>query len=202
MTHSSPRYKFKALLRLYFLKRTLSLRAIGISRRLSLSLSHTKNLTMPLELRPLAKEDAQEAVALSTASYKNNGFITIALPNGMSQASIDKLVEKRQKAVDDPDKYAFKVVDTDNNDKMAGFAVWEYTKAMTDEDWERAREEAPKAYPEARHDIVDQFILMEQEFKRKVMGHTRWFGQSSPALDVLSLNGQQIYLSTAEDSCQ
>ena len=157
---------------------------------------------MPLELRPLAKEDAQEAVALSAASYKNNGFITIALPNGMSQASIDKLVEKRQNAVDDPDKYALKVVDTDNNDKMAGCAVWEYTKAMTDEDWERAREEALKAYPEKRHDIVDQFILKEQEFKRKVMGHTRWFGQSSPALHVLSLSGQQIYLSTAEDSCQ
>ena len=154
---------------------------------------------MPLELRPLAKEDAQEAVALVAASYKNNNFRTIALPNGMSQASIDKLVEGRQKAVDDPDKYALKVIDNDNNDKMAGCAVWEYTKAMTDEDWERAKEEAPKAYPEARHDIVDQFILKEQDFKRRIMGHTRWFGESSPALQVLSM---EIYLSTAEHSSQ
>ena len=130
---------------------------------------------MPLELRPLAKEDAQEAVALSAASYKNNKFRTIVLPNGMSQVSIDNMVRERQKGVDDPDKYALKVVDTDNNDKMAGCAFWEYGKAMTDEDWERAKE-APKAYPEARHDIIDQFILKEREFKRRVMGHTRWFG--------------------------
>ena len=157
---------------------------------------------MPLELRPIVKEDAQEAVALFTASYKNNYFRTIALPNGMSQASIDGIVEGRQKAVDDPDKYALKVVDTDNNDKMAGCAVWEYTKAMTDEDWERAKEEAPKAYPEARHDIVDEPILKEQEFKRRVMGHTRWFGQSSPALHVLSMSAQQIDLSSAEHSSQ
>ena len=157
---------------------------------------------MPLELRPLAKEDAQEAVALSAASYKDNNFRTIALPNGMSQVSIDVLVGKRQKAVDDPDKYALKVVDTDNNDKMAGCAIWEYTKAMTDEDWEREKEEALKAYPEARHDIVDPFILKEQEVKRKVMGHTRWFGQSSPALHVLSLSGQRIYLPTAEHPSQ
>ena len=157
---------------------------------------------MPLELRPLAKEDAQEAVALFTASYKNNYFRTIALPNGMSQASIDGIVRGRQKAVDDPDKYALKVVDTDNHDKMAGCAVWEYTKAMTDEDWERAKEEAPKAYPEARHDIVDEPILIEQEFKHRVMGHSRWFGQSSLALNVLSMSAQQIHLSSAEHSSQ
>lgn len=131
---------------------------------------------MPLELRPLAKEDAQEAAALLAASYRSNNFRTIALLNGMSQVSIDRLVRERQQAIDDPDKYTLKVVDTDNNDKMAGCAVWEYTKAMTDEDWERAKEEAPKAYPEARHDILDQFILKEQEFKRQIMGHTRWFG--------------------------
>ena len=157
---------------------------------------------MPLELRPLAKEDAQEAVALFTASYRDNNLRNIALPNGMSQVSIDVLVGERQKAVDDPDKYALKVVDTDNNDKMAGCAVWEYRKAMTEEDWERAKEEALKAYPEARRDIVDPFILKEQEVKRKVMGHTRWFGQSSPALHVLSLSGQRISLSTAEHSSQ
>ena len=131
---------------------------------------------MPFELRPLAKEDAREAVALSEASYKNNPFKTIALPNGVSQASIDHLVGQRQHAVDDPEKYAVKVVDTDNNDKMAGCAIWELTKAMTDEDWERAKEEAPKVYPEARHDILDQFFLKEQDFKRRIMGHTRWLG--------------------------
>lgn len=129
---------------------------------------------MPLELRPLAKEDAQEAAALLVASFKDNAFRAIVMPKGMSQASIDGIVRDRQKAVDDPDRYVLKVVDTENNDKMAGCAVWEYTRAMTDEDWERAKLEAPRAYPEARHDIVDNLIAMEQDYRRRIMGHTRW----------------------------
>ena len=135
---------------------------------------------MPLELRPLAKEDAQEAVALMVASYANNPFRAIMLPSGMSQISIDKTVKERQSAVTDPDKYVLKVVDTNNNDKMAGCAVWEYTKAMTDEDWEHAKVEALWAYPEARHDIADEAILKEQDLKRKIMGHTRWLGKFAP----------------------
>ena len=157
---------------------------------------------MPLELRPLAKEDAQEAVALLTASYKTNIFRAIVLPNGMSQVSLDKLVGERQEAVDDPDKYALKVVDTDNDDKMAGCAVWVYRKAMTDEDWERAKEKAPNVFPEARHDIVEELLLKEQEFKRRLMGHERWFGEYSSALHVLSMSGQQSFVSTAEHSSQ
>ena len=132
---------------------------------------------MPLELRPLAVEDAQEAVALMVASYANNLFRAIVLPNGMSQASIDKAVKERRDAVADPDKYALKVVDTDNNDKMVGCAIWEYTKAMTDEDWERERKETPRTPAEARHDIVDGILLKEQDLKRKIMGHTRWLGE-------------------------
>ena len=137
---------------------------------------------MPLELRPMIKEDAQEAVALLVASFENNAFRAIALPNGMGQATTDKIIKARQKAVDDPDQYVLKVVDTDNNDKMAGCAVWEYTKAMTDEDWERAKEEAPRAYPDARHDVVDEFIAKGEDWKRRIMGHTRWLSEFTPAL--------------------
>ena len=134
---------------------------------------------MPLELRPLAVEDAQEAVALMVASYANNLFRTLVLPNGISQASIDKAVKERRDAVTDPEKYALKVVDTDNNDKMAGCAIWEYTKAMTDEDWERERKGTPRTPAEARHDIVDGILLKEQDLKRKIMGHKRWLGESA-----------------------
>lgn len=135
---------------------------------------------MPLELRPMAKEDAQEATALLIESYKNNAFRTIVLP-AVSQVTVDKIVEGRQLAIDDPDQHVLKVVDTDNNDKMAGCAVWEHTKAMTDEDWERAREEAPSAYPEARHEILAEFYLKEHVSKRRIMGHTRWWGESTLA---------------------
>lgn len=144
---------------------------------------------MPLELRPMTKDDAQEAAALVVASYENNTFRAIVLPTGMGQASIDKMVEERQKAVDDPDKHVLKVVDTDNNDKIAGCAVWEYTKAMTDEDWDRAGKEAPSAYPEARQDLLGEFIMKEQGSKRRIMGHTRWWGEfaSSSAQSVCLL---------------
>ena len=39
---------------------------------------------MPFELRPMAKEDAQEAAALVVTSYENNAFRAIALPTAMS----------------------------------------------------------------------------------------------------------------------
>lgn len=135
---------------------------------------------MPLELRPMAKEDAEEAAALLVASFENNPFRAIVLPTGMSQTSIDRIVQGRQRAVDDPNQYLLKVVDTDNNDKMAGCAVWEYTKAMTDQDWERSKREAPNLFPEARRDILGEFQGKEQDSKRRIMGHTRWFGEFAP----------------------
>ena len=126
---------------------------------------------MPLELRSMAKEDAQEATAILVASFKNNHFRAIALPTGLSQASIDKIVDARQKAADDPDQFALKVVDTDDNDRMVGSAVWIYTKAMTEEDW--AKQE-PISYPESRADITNDIMVKDMVKKRQIMGHTRW----------------------------
>lgn len=136
---------------------------------------------MHFELRPMAKEDAQEAAALLVASYENNPFRALVLPTGMSQARMDKVVEERQKAIDDPDKYVLKVVDTDNNDRMAGCAVWEYTKSMTDEDWEQAKKEVLSTYSEARMDILGPILVKDHDSKRRIMGHTRWWGEFVPA---------------------
>lgn len=138
---------------------------------------------MPLELRPMAKEDAEEAAALLVASFKDNAFRAIVLPAGMNKVSIDRIVKERQKAVDDPNHYVLKVVDTENGDKMAGCAVWEYTKEMTEEDWVRSKEAAPDKYPEARLDILAEFITKEQDSKSRIMGHTRWLGEL-PRLDI------------------
>jgi hypothetical protein len=96
-------------------------------------------LIMPLELLPSTKDDAPEAARLLVASYQNNPFRKIIFPNGMSQASIDKIQQMRYDAVDDPDQHPWKVVDADSGE-MAACATWIYTKAMSDEDWDLARE--------------------------------------------------------------
>ena len=129
----------------------------------------------------MAMQDTQEATALIMASFKNNPFRAIVFPT-VSQAYVDKIEKGRLSAIDDPDQYALKIVDTDNNDKMAGCAVWEHTKEMTDEDWEQARKEQPHAYPEARNDILAEFQLKEHESKRRIMGHKRWWGESTSTL--------------------
>ena len=135
-------------------------------------------IAMTLELLPLVKEDVDEAVRLVVASYANNRFRRIAYPNGMAQSSLDMMKERGIKAVDDPDQYALKVVDTDTGE-IAACAFWAFTNSMTDEDWDREREEAVKALrsrPEARQDIVSECIYKEQDSKRRIMGHTRWWG--------------------------
>ncbi len=132
---------------------------------------------MTLELLPLVREDADEVVRLIVASYANNPFRRILYPNGMAQSSLDRIKESWVNAVDDPDKYALQVIDTDTGE-MAASALWAYTQAMTDGDWDREREEALKSYPEARQDIVLEFVYEEQDSKRRIMGHTRWWGES------------------------
>ena len=131
---------------------------------------------MTLELLPLVKEDADEVVRLMVASYANNSLRRILFPKGMAQSSFDMIKDSRINAVDDPDKYALKVVDTDTGE-VAACAVWAYTKAMTDEEWDREREEVLKSYSEARQDIRSEFIYKEQDSKRRIMGHTRWWGE-------------------------
>ena len=147
---------------------------------------------MPLELRLMAKEDAQEAVALTLASYKDNAFRAIVLPTGMSQASIGHLVEEHKKAIDDPDKYILKVVDTDKNDMMAGCAVWQYTKAKSEADWDREREEGPSPLPEARLEIRNEFVAKEQIIQRRIMGHTRWLGEAISDVHTRYMSAQLI----------
>ena len=125
-------------------------------------------IAMTLELLPLVKEDVDEAVRLVVASYANNRFRRIAYPNGMAQSSLDMMKERGIKAV----------VDTDTGE-IAACAFWAFTNSMTDEDWDLEREEAVKALrsrPEARQDIVSECIYKEQDSKRRIMGHTRWWG--------------------------
>jgi len=95
-------------------------------------------LTMPLELQPLTKEDAAEATRLVIASYENNPFRKIIFPSGMLKASIDKIEKSKYDAVEDPDQYPWKVIDTDTGE-MAACATWAYTNAMSDEDWDQRR---------------------------------------------------------------
>ena len=128
---------------------------------------------MTLELLPLVKEDADEVVQLIVASYENNAFRRILYP---SSINLDTIKDDQIKAVDDPDKYALKVVDTDTG-KIAASAVWSYTQARTDEDWNRERQEALNQYPGARKEILLEFVYKKQDSKRRIMGHRRWWGE-------------------------
>lgn len=134
---------------------------------------------MTLELLPLVKEDADEVVQLNIACYENNPFRRILFPSSIAQSSFDIIRDGQLKAVDDPNKYALKVVDTDTGE-IAASAVWAYTQAMTDEDWDRERQEALKPYPEAREEVLLEFVYKEQDSKRIIMGHTRWWGKYCP----------------------
>ena len=117
---------------------------------------------MPFELLPLQRDDSLEVAKLFAESYKNNPFRNIIWPNGMPQDSIDAAVNARANAVDDPDRFALKVVDTDTGE-MAGVAVWQYTKPLNDEDWAREKREAMNAYPGARKDILEPLLMDEQD---------------------------------------
>ena len=131
---------------------------------------------MPLEIRPLVKEDATEVAKLTVESFKNNPFRRIVFPNGMGQASMDKISDSQVKAVDDPDQYPIKVIDIDSGE-MAACAMWEHRKAMSGEDWDRSMEKAMEGYPDARMDLVGQFIIKSQNAKRRVMKDQRWWGE-------------------------
>ena len=133
---------------------------------------------MPLELRPLTREDAVQAAGLICESYKNNPFRRIVMPNGMGQASLDKLIDSQLKAADDPDKYLMKVVDTTTGE-MAACACWQHSKAMSDEDWDREMERPTDERPDTRKDLIEPFIIKSREAKRRVMNSGRWWGELS-----------------------
>lgn len=133
---------------------------------------------MPFELRLCTKEDAQESAQLVVESFKNNPFRKIIFPNGMGKASMDKIVVSQIKAVDDPDEYPIKIVDTETGE-MAACALWAHTKVLNEGDWDREKQEAMHACPEARRDILEPFVMRDQDTKRRIMGNTRWWGGPS-----------------------
>ena len=130
---------------------------------------------MPFKLEPLRKEDAQEAARLAIIANQYNFFQHLCFPNGQGQATLDSLEKARRADIDDNDSFPMKVVDIATG-ALAACAVWVYTKAMTNENWDQDLEEALKKYPEANHDILDPYLIKEQEAKRKIMGNgKRWF---------------------------
>ena len=131
---------------------------------------------MPLIILPLTREDAFEVADLHVESFKNNPFRKIVFPNGMGQASKSKITDNHLKALQDPSKYAMKVVNTDTGE-MAACAVWQHTKSMTDEDWDREREIATDAYPDARLDLLSGFLMKGCDAKRRVKKDERWWGE-------------------------
>ena len=130
---------------------------------------------MSFELRPFDKEQAAAAARMSITAYADNPFRKILFPNGMGQASYDKIYKGLLDSADDPDSHLLQLYDTETK-KMAAYAVWCWTKPLSDEEWEKKSEERYDVYPDARQDVLKPFMVKEMAAKRKVMGNTRWWG--------------------------
>ena len=139
---------------------------------------------MQFELRPLLKEHAREAALLTQAAYKNNPFRQILWPDGAPSALVEKVTERVEKTLSSPENSAIQIYDTDAQ-KIASFALWNYTPPMSDEDWDREAAERPYAFgpllPESR-DLCAPFLVQETLAKRRVMGNgARWWELDSLA---------------------
>ena len=131
---------------------------------------------MPLEMQPFTKDDAQEGARLVAESFQSNPFRRIVFPNGMAEATREKTAASQIKAVEDPTKHIFKVIDTETGE-MAACAIWQETKAMGEEDWAREREGAMDPYPDARRDLLEEFVLIAVDKRQKVKKDQRWWGE-------------------------
>ena len=132
---------------------------------------------MPLELRPFGKDQAAEAAVLTADSFISNPFRQVLFPDGRSGESTTQVItQEYTQLADDPDSYLIQIWDTDAN-RMAGFAVWQFTKSMTEEQWDERLKQRLRMYSDAKHEILDPFIRMENAVKRKIMGSGRWWGK-------------------------
>ena len=130
---------------------------------------------MPLELRPLGKEQAPEAARIAVTSYADNHFRKILFPNGMGKVSGDKICQSLLNSADDPDSHLLQIYDTGAG-QMAAFALWAWTKPVSDEEWKSKQAERLDAYPDARQEVPRPFLVREMAAKQKVMGNGRWWG--------------------------
>ena len=142
---------------------------------------------MPLEVRPFTGNEAREAALVTTKSFHENPFRKILFPDGFGQRTVEKTFKGYLEAVEDPDTFAVQIWDTDEH-RMAAFAIWSFTKPMTDEKWNQKLADRLEAYREARPDAVQAFLKLENEHKRKVMGMSRWWGKSFLVMDSASCN--------------
>ena len=130
---------------------------------------------MPFQLDLLREEDAPEAARLVVVANQDGFFQRLLFPNGQGPATLESIEKLRRADIENADTFPMKVYDTDTG-ALAACAVWVYTKAMTDEDWNQDLKEALTKYPEANHDILDPYLIREYESKRKIMGNgRRWF---------------------------
>ena len=131
---------------------------------------------MSLSLRPFGKNEAAEAARLGITAYADNPFRKVLFPNGMGQATYEKIYNGYLEAADDPDSHLLQLYDIETK-KMAAYAIWRWTKPASDEEWKSKLEERYDAYPDARQDVLRPFLTKEMTAKQKVMGNTRWWGK-------------------------
>lgn len=132
---------------------------------------------MPLELRPLARDQVPEAAQVTADSIGENPFRKLLFPQGMTEGTIASLRDGYYEAFDNPDSHMMQIYDTDTN-RLAAYCLWIHTPEMTEEKWDKKLEERLGYFSDAKQELLRPLLEQENAAKRKVMGSGRWWGKS------------------------
>lgn len=136
---------------------------------------------MPFELRPLTAAHAGEAVHTIKESYSESPLRAVLLLNGMD-SSLGMVTNVIAESAEDPDAHMVRLYDSDA-EKMAAFAIWRYTKAMTEKPLHERVEQKLELYFEGNPKILRPYFTEEYKARERVMGESRWWGQSHILID-------------------
>ena len=107
---------------------------------------------MPFETRLLSKEECHDVALLAFESWADNDFRKATFPPSMPDHTINEMVEKFGKAINEPDQNPLMVVDTDTKEVIA-YCIWSYTPERSHEQWIKERDERMNHWPGANWDL-------------------------------------------------
>ena len=139
--------------------------------------AHLDLANMPFEIRPLIANDVEEAAKVGIDCFRPNPFRQVLMPDSSDAEVQETFSQLYRQGLSEPDAHCLQIYDTDAQ-RMAGFAIWLYTKSKNDEEWASSLAERIAAFPGARQDLLVPFLERTVEAKKAVMGDQRWWGES------------------------